>query len=51
MCKYTSQNPYKLRSYLNKIYGVYFIGIGKSLKRKRERNDGGGDIQFYASKI
>ena len=51
MCKHTSQNPYKLQSHLDKIYGVYPIGIGKSLKYKRERNDGGGDIQFYTSKI
>jgi len=51
VCKHTFWNPYKLQSYLDKIYGVYLIGIGKSLKCKRERNDGGGDIQFYASKI
>ena len=44
MCEYTSQNPYKLWSHLNKIYRVYFIGIKKGLKYKRERNDRKGDI-------
>ena len=51
VCKHTSRNPCELRSHLDQIHGVYPTGMEKSLKRKRQRNDGGGDTQFYASKI